>query len=153
LPVLGVVVMGVGVAFGITLSVPPVSGPLLPAVIRPLASALAAAGNVLSSVLLPELAIAGVEAGTVALVSVGAAAPGMTTVAAAGTGSSLALSQPTVATSAPMLASRTRARRRRRAKRFTVILGLGICLRQAVCPRRVDCHRRRAAALAPQHGW
>jgi hypothetical protein len=110
--VLGVVVSaaaGVGVGPGITLSVPPVDGPLSPLVMPPLAVALCVAGGA-ASALLPELTtVVETPPGGAALAFSGAGEPGMTTVAGSGSGSSLALSQPTAKAqaSATALTSRT----------------------------------------------
>ncbi|MEO8925407.1 MAG: hypothetical protein ABI330_21750 [Caldimonas sp.] len=83
-----------GFALGITLSVPPLAGPLLPA-LMPLAATLSIAGVLPLLVASPLFVAPALTGGNAeAAASVGAAVPGMMTLAGAGVVSSLALSQP-----------------------------------------------------------
>jgi hypothetical protein len=125
---------------GTMLSVPPLAGPLLPRAMLPVAAGGAVVMAPSPPLLLELTSVGGALTDGALLASVGAGEPGMTTVAVAGTGSSLALSQPAAkaATSAAMPRSGASARRRRKAARnswcMAIPCGLRIVVRQALCP-------------------
>lgn len=125
----GMAATGAG-GLAMTLTVPPVGGPLLPAVMPGGMSAF-----VRATVAAEDDA---------ALLSDGAGPLGMTTVAALTTGSSLALSQPAVRvamSTIPALARREEkgAGARRTVWDTMIPWRLGNAKGQAVCPRHVDC--------------